>query len=92
MVECAYRLEVVTEFLKAGNPIAKTDMLRSLLEKKWISTHWKFESRTVCFHGFETGNRTDQARIRDARTSWLDIISVIFDGSTRQGEAIATIV
>ena len=31
--ECAYRLEVVTEFLKAGIPIAKTDMLRSLLEK-----------------------------------------------------------
>ena len=28
--ECAYRLEVVTEFLKAGIPIAKTDMLWSL--------------------------------------------------------------
>ena len=33
VVECAYRLEVVTEFLKASIPIAKTDMLRSLLEK-----------------------------------------------------------
>ena len=31
--ECAYRLEVVTEFLKAGIPIGKTDMLRSLLEQ-----------------------------------------------------------
>ena len=31
--ECAYRLEVVNKFLKAGNPIAKTDMLQSLLEK-----------------------------------------------------------
>ena len=31
--ECSYRLKVVTEFLKAGIPSAKTDMLRSLLEK-----------------------------------------------------------
>ena len=31
--ECAYRLEVVTKFLKAGIPIPKTDKLRSLLEK-----------------------------------------------------------
>ena len=54
--ECAYRLEVVTEFLKAGIPIAKTDMLRSTVREKRISTYWKFESRTVCFHGFETGN------------------------------------
>ena len=37
--ECAYRLEVVTEFLKAGIAIAKTDMLRSLLEKNgyWLT-------------------------------------------------------
>ena len=64
--EGAYRLEVVTEFLKAGIPIAKTDMLHA--REKRISTYWKFESRIVCFHGFET----DQARIRNARTSWLD--------------------
>ena len=32
MEECAYRLEVVSEFLKAGIPIGKIDMLRSLLE------------------------------------------------------------
>ena len=31
--ECAYRLEVFSEFLKAGIPIGKIDMLRSLLEK-----------------------------------------------------------
>ena len=43
--ECAYRLEVVTEFLKAVS-----------FREKRISTYWKFESRTVCFHGFETGN------------------------------------
>ena len=30
MEECAYRLEVVSEFLKAGIPIGKIDMLRSL--------------------------------------------------------------
>ena len=29
--ECAYRLELVSEFLKAGIPIGKIDMLRSLL-------------------------------------------------------------
>ena len=33
MEECAYRLEVVSEFLKAGIPIGKIDMLRTLLEK-----------------------------------------------------------
>ena len=33
MEECAYRLEVVSEFLKAGIPIGKIDMLRFLLEK-----------------------------------------------------------
>ena len=33
MEECAYRLEVVSEFLKAGIPLGKVDILRSLLEK-----------------------------------------------------------
>ena len=33
MEDCAYRLEVVSEFLKAGIPLGKIDMLRSLLEK-----------------------------------------------------------
>ena len=33
ITERAYRLEVVEEFLMAGIPIRKTDMLRSLLEK-----------------------------------------------------------
>ena len=32
--ECAYRLEVVSEFLKAGIPIGKIDMLRSALLEK----------------------------------------------------------
>ena len=52
--ECAYGLEVVGEFLKAGIPIGKIDMLRSLLDQ--LSTHRKLSSTTVCFHGFETGN------------------------------------
>ena len=33
ITERAYRLEVVEEFLRAGIPIGKIDMLRSLLEK-----------------------------------------------------------
>ena len=33
MEECAYSLEVVSEFLKADIPIGKIDLLRSLLEK-----------------------------------------------------------
>ena len=36
--ECAYRLEVFSEFLKAGIPIGKVDMLRSLLEKNSYRT------------------------------------------------------
>ena len=54
--ERTYRLEVVTEILKAGISIAKTDMLRSLLEK----------------NGYRLSGSSDQARIIDARTSWLD--------------------
>ena len=33
ITERAYRLEVVEEFLRAGIPIGKIDMLRSVLEK-----------------------------------------------------------
>ena len=33
ITERTYRLEVVEEFLRAGIPIGKIDMLRSLLEK-----------------------------------------------------------
>ena len=48
--ECAYRLEVVTEFLKAGIPVAKTDMLRSLLQKNGYrltgsSNRWQHKTR-----------------------------------------------
>ncbi|PFX14310.1 DNA-directed primase/polymerase protein [Stylophora pistillata] len=91
--ECAYRLEVVTEFLKAGIPIAKTDMLRSLLEKngyrltgssnlgQYVSMALKQEIEQIK-HELEMPGQVGLTRD----------ISVIFDGSTRQGEAIAIIV
>ena len=91
--ERAYRLEVVEEFLRAGIPIGKIDMLRSLLEEngqrltasahlgQYISIVFKQEVERIknelTLPG-QTGMRRD--------------VSMSFDGSTRQGEAIAVIV
>ena len=83
--ECAYRLEVVSEFLKAGIPIGKIDMLRSLLEKNSYrltgSSHLRQYVSMALKQEIE---RIKQELERD--------LSVIFDGSTRQEEAIAIIV
>ena len=87
------RQEVVEEFLKAGIPIHKIDTLRPLLEKngyrltgssnlgQYISLIFKQETERVkqelSLPGSADGTRD---------------VSVIFDRSTRQGEAIAIIV
>ena len=93
LTERAYRQEVVEEFLKAGIPIHKIDTLRPLLEKngyrltgssnlgQYISLIFKQETE-----------RVKQELSLPGSTDGTRDVSVIFDGRTRQGEAIAIIV
>ena len=91
--ECAYRLEVVTEFLKAGIPIAKTDMLRSLLEKNgYRLTGSSNLGQYVSMALKQEIEQIKQELEMPGQVGMARDISVIFDGSTRQGEAIAIIV
>ena len=88
ITERAYRLEVVEEFLRAGIQIGKIDMLRSLLEKngqrltesahlgQYISIVFKQEVERIK-NEFTLPGQTGMTRD----------VSMIFDGSTRQGEA-----
>ena len=90
--ECAYRLEVVTEFLKAGIPIAKTDMLRSLLEKNgYRLTGSSNLGQYVSMALKQEIEQNKQELEMPGQVGMTRDISVIFDGSTRQGEAIAII-
>lgn len=79
LAQQAYRQEIVEEFLKAGIPICKIDKLHSLLEKNGHRLTRSSNLAQYITHIFKKGHMT-----RD--------VSVIFDGSTRQGEAIAIIV
>ncbi|KAK3725261.1 hypothetical protein QZH41_001278 [Actinostola sp. cb2023] len=91
--ECAYRLEVVTEFLKAGIPIAKIDMLRSLLEKNgYRLTGSSNLGQYVSMALKQEIERIKQELEMPGQVGMTRDIYVIFDGSTRQGEAIAIIV
>ena len=91
--ECAYGLEVVGEFLKAGIPIGKIDMLRSLLEKNSYrltgSSHLRQYVSMALKQEIE---RIKQELEMPGQLSMTRDLSVIFDGSTRQEEAIAIIV
>jgi len=74
-------------FLKAGIPIGKIDRIQPLLEKKWLSTYWQYIALIF---------KQEAARIRrelsvPGEVEMTRDVSVIFDGSTRQGEEIAVI-
>ena len=84
--ECAYRLEVVTEFLKAGIPIAKTNMLRSLYRLTGSSNLGQYVSMALK----QEIEQIKQELEMPGQVGLTTDISVIFD--TRQGEAIAIIV
>ena len=93
ITERAYRLEVVEEFLRAGIPIGKIDMLRYLLEKNGqrltASAHLGQYISIVFKQEVE---RIKNELTLPGQTGMTRDISMIFDGSTRQGEAIAVIV
>ena len=82
----AYRMEVVEAFLRNGTPLAKIDGLRPLLERNAFSL-------TSCKHKAEhipTILVEEKKRLKDAIAK--QPISIIFDGNTRLGEAIAVVV
>ena len=59
ITERAYRLEVVEEFLRAGIPIGKIDMLRSVLEKNVQRLTASAHLRSAFFNYFQAGSRKD---------------------------------
>ena len=91
--ECAYGLEVVGEFLKAGIPIGKIDMLRSLLEKNsYRLTGNCYIGQYVSMTLKQEIERIKQESEMPGQVGMTRDLSTIFDGNTRQGEAIAIIV
>ena len=93
LTQQAYRQQVVEEFLKAGIPISKIDKLRSLLEKnghRLTSSSNLAQYITLIFKQ-EVDTIKKELSLPGQGDMTRDV-SVIFDGSTRQGEAIAIIV
>ena len=93
LIERAYRQEVVEEFLKAGIPIHKIDALRPLLEKNGYRLNGSSNLGQYISLIFKQGTeRVKQELSSPGSADGTRDVSVIFDGSTRQGEAIAIIV
>ena len=90
ITEWAYRLKVVQQFLRAGIPIGKIDMLRSLLKKNG-------QRLTARAHLGQYISIVFKRKAERINNYWLSLVrlawqEMIFDGGTRQGEAIAVIV
>ena len=82
--ECAYRLEVFSEFLKAGIPIGKIDMLRSLLEKNsYRLTASSRLGQYVSMALKQEIERIKQELKMIGQVGMTRALSVIFYGSTR---------
>ena len=82
----AYRLEVVETFIREGVPLAKVDGRRSLLERNSFSL-------TSCKHMavyVPTILAEEKRRLKELIAS--KPIAIIFDGTTRLGEAIAIVI
>ena len=86
MEEHVYRVRVVESFLGAGVPLAKVDGLRSLLEENGLRlTHSAHLGQYI-----PPLLQQEKEKLR----SELDgaFVSAIFDGTTRNGEALAVVV
>lgn len=88
--ERAYHLQVVEEFLKAGIPIRKMDKLRTLLERQGYRLSHSSNMMDYVTIIYKQEIERIKAEIRQG-VSTRDV-SVIYDGSTRQGEAIVILV
>ena len=81
----AFRVEIMTNFLREGIPIAKLDGLRPIMERNNFSL--TRSSHTVEYIPFILSEEKArlQSLLRDKN------IGIIFDGTTRLGEAIAIV-
>lgn len=89
-----YRSDVVEEFLKAGIAVSKIDNLRPLLEKHggYRLTHSSNLSEYISLvYKQEIERLKAEIKLQNGSELTRDL-SVIFDGSTRQGEAIVIVV
>lgn len=86
MEERVYRVKVVENFLKAGIPLTKVDNLRCLLEENGLRlTHSSHLADCIPIILKEEKQAIqDELQQRD--------VAVIFDGTTRNGEALAVVV
>ena len=81
-----FRFDLVEAFLPAGIPLSKIDHLRSFLEKY---------GHRLTAHGHLSQIKRQSSRKKETLKTELSLVdgcSVIFDGSTRLGEALAIIV
>lgn len=78
------RIDVVETFLRAGVPLAKVTYLRPLLE----AGNLRLTDRSHLAQYIPLLTDTEMERIKNEVES-ADYLSVIFDGSTYQGEALA---
>ena len=79
--------------MKAGIPIGKIDMLRSLLEKNsYRLTGSSHLGQYVSMALKQEIERIKQELEMPGQVGMTRDLSIIFDGSTRRGEAIAIIV
>ena len=80
-----YRVKVVTSFLRAGVPLNKLECFRELLEEG----AYRLSDRRHMSDLVPFVLREEQARLKDEIKN--KTVAVIFDGTTRLGEALAIV-
>ena len=86
MSERVYRVKVVENFLKAGIPLAKVDDLRALLEENGLKlTHSSHLADYIPLL-----LRQEKELLKNEIQGVP--VSIVFDGTTREGEALAIVV
>ena len=81
-----YRVKVVMAFLRAGVPLSKLDCFRDLLEENG----YRLIDRRHTFDLVPFVQKEEESSIRKELTG--NYLSVIFDGTSRLGEALAIVV
>ena len=81
------RIQTVTTFLQAGVPLAKVKLLRPLIE----NNNFRLTDSTHLAQYIPFVLETEKERI-GKEIKEAEFVSTIFDGSTRQGEALAVLI
>lgn len=80
-----YRIKVVSTFLRAGVPLSKIDCFRSLLEE----TGYRLTDKRHLFDTIPFILNEEEERLKQELLH--KDLSVVFDGTTRLGEALAVV-